>query len=62
MQQSDVYYQPVSTCFGHHYAYLQENKDRVLLHVVCCTGSAVCGWKLLWVAALWAASSAALGW
>ena len=26
----------VSTCFGHHYAHLQENKDRVLLHVVCC--------------------------
>ena len=25
----------VSTCFGHHYADLQENKDRVLLHVVC---------------------------
>ena len=26
----------VSTCFGHHYVHLQENKDRVLLHVVCC--------------------------
>jgi len=26
----------VSTCFGHHNAHLQENKDRVLLHVVCC--------------------------
>jgi len=26
----------VSTCFGHHYAHLQENKDRVLMHVVCC--------------------------
>jgi len=25
----------VSTCFGHRYANLQENKDRVLLHVVC---------------------------
>jgi len=25
-----------STCFGHHYARLQENKDRVLLHMVCC--------------------------
>jgi len=34
----------VSTCFGHHYAHLQENKDRVLLHVVCCTGCAGCGW------------------
>ena len=34
----------VSTCFGHHYAHLQENKDRVLLHVVCCAGSAGCGW------------------
>ena len=31
--------QSVSTCFGHHYAHLQENKDRVLLHVVYC---AVC--------------------
>jgi len=30
----------VSTCFGHHYAYLQENKDRVLLHMVHCAGSA----------------------
>ena len=30
MQQLDVYYQTyVSTCFGHHYAHLQENKDRV---------------------------------
>jgi len=27
---------PVSTCFGHHYAHLQENKDRVLLHTVYC--------------------------
>ena len=26
MQQSDVYYQLVSTCFGHYYAHLQENK------------------------------------
>ena len=26
----------VSTCFGHHYAHLQENKDRVLLHVGRC--------------------------
>jgi len=24
----------VSTCFGHHYAHDQENKDRVLLHMV----------------------------
>ena len=23
----------ISTCFGHHYAHLQENKDRVLLHM-----------------------------
>ena len=44
MQQSDVYYQLVSTRFEHHYAHLQENKDRVLLHVVCCAGSAGCGW------------------
>ena len=34
----------VSTCFGHHYALLQENKDRVLLHKVYCAGSAGCGW------------------
>jgi len=33
-----------STCFGHHYAHLQENKDRVLLHTVCCAGCAGCGW------------------
>ena len=34
----------VSTCFGHHYAHLQENKDHVLLHVVYCAGSDGCGW------------------
>ena len=34
----------VSTCFGHHYPRLQANKDRVLLHLVCCSGSAGCGW------------------
>jgi len=34
----------VSTCFGHHYAQLQENKDRVLLHMVYCAVSAGCGW------------------
>jgi len=34
----------VSTCFGHHYAHLQENKDRVLLHMVYCAGSAGCDW------------------
>jgi len=34
----------VSVCFGHHYAHLQENKDRVLLHTVYCAGSAGCGW------------------
>jgi len=34
----------VSTCFGHHYAHLRENKDRVLLHMVYCAGSAGCGW------------------
>ena len=34
----------VTTCFGHHYAHLQENKNRVLLHVVYCAGSAECGW------------------
>ena len=34
----------VSTCFGHHYAHLQENKDSVLLHTAYCAGSAGCGW------------------
>ena len=34
----------VLTCFGHHYAHLQENKDLMLLHTVCCSGSAGCGW------------------
>ena len=34
----------VSTCFRHHYAHLQENKDRALLHTVYCAGSARCGW------------------
>ena len=34
----------VSTCFGHHYAHLQESKDRVLLHMVYCAGYAGCGW------------------
>jgi len=33
-----------STCFGHHYAHLQENKDRVTAHTVYCSGSAGCGW------------------
>ena len=33
----------VSTCFGHHYAHLQEKKT-MLLHLVCCSGSAGCGW------------------
>jgi hypothetical protein len=33
----------VSTCFGYHYAHLQEIKDRVLLHMVYCAGSAGCG-------------------
>ena len=33
----------VSTCFGHHYAHLQENKG-LLLHLVYCSGSAGCGW------------------
>jgi len=42
----------VSTCFGHHYAHLRENKDRVLLHVVYCAGSVGCGWWRLCGAAL----------
>jgi hypothetical protein len=25
----------ILTCFGHHYAHLQENKDRVLLRWFC---------------------------
>ena len=33
----------VSTCFGHHYAHLQETKS-LLLHLVCCSGPAGCGW------------------
>jgi len=45
MQQSDVYYQLLSQHIsGHHYAHLQENNDRVLLHMVYCAGSAGCGW------------------
>ena len=37
------YEHSVSTCFGHHYAHLQETKA-LLLHLVCCSGSAGCGW------------------
>ena len=33
----------VSTCFGHHYSHIQENKT-VFLHMVYCSGSAGCGW------------------
>jgi len=33
----------VSTGFGHHYAHLQENKDRVAAFGVL-SGSAECGW------------------
>jgi hypothetical protein len=36
-------YTSISTCFGHHCAHHQENKDRVLLHMVFCTGCAGCG-------------------
>jgi hypothetical protein len=32
----------VSTCFGHHYAHLQENKGPVT-EFLCCSGSAGCG-------------------
>ena len=42
----------VSTCFGHHYARHQENKDRVLLRIVFCAGSVGCGWLQLWGVAL----------
>ena len=31
--------------FRASYAPLQENKDRVLLHLVFCSGSAGCGWQ-----------------
>ena len=48
----------VSTCFGHHCDHLKENKDRVLLHMVYCSGSGGCGWQRLWGAALQDASSA----
>jgi len=34
----------VSICCRHHYAHLQENNDRVSLHMVYCAGSAGCGW------------------
>jgi len=34
----------ISTCFGHHYAHLQEKKKALLLHLVRCSGSAGCGW------------------
>jgi len=34
MQQSDVYYQFLSTYFGHHYDHLQENRDRVTAYGV----------------------------
>ena len=42
MQQSDVHYKLVSTCLGHHYAHLQENKDRVTAYGV-----------LLWFCWMW---------
>ena len=36
----------VSTCFGHHYALLQENKDLCVTAygIGYCAGSAGCGW------------------
>jgi len=36
MQQLDVYYQYFLTCFGHHYAHLQENKTCVTARGVLC--------------------------
>ena len=33
----------VSTCFRHHYA-LFRRTTAPLLHLVCCSGSAGCGW------------------
>ena len=44
----------VSTCFGHHYAHHQENKDRVLLHmgyalVVLDVAGCSCGALRCWV-------------
>jgi len=44
MQQSDVYYQLLSQHVSGIYAHLEENKDRVLLHMVYRAGSAGCGW------------------
>jgi len=45
MQQLDVYYQLLfQHVSGINYAHLQESKDRVLLHMVYCAGSAGCGW------------------
>jgi len=41
-----------SPFFGHHYAHHQEYKDRVLLRMVFCAGSARCGWLQLWGVAL----------
>jgi len=34
----------VSTCFGHYYAHLQENKGPVTAFGVYWSGSAGCGW------------------
>jgi len=34
----------VSTCFGHHYAHLQDNKDPVTAFGLYCSGFVGCGW------------------
>jgi len=41
----------ISTCFGHHYAHLQENKNPVTAFGVL-SGSAGCVWLRLWGAVL----------
>jgi len=44
MQQSDVYYQLLSQYVSGIIMPIFRRPRRVLLHVVCCAGSAECGW------------------
>ena len=57
MQQLDVYYQHFLNMFWASLCPSSGEQDRVLLHVVCCSGSAGCGWQRLWGAALWGVST-----
>jgi len=50
LSTSDVYYQLLSQHVSG--IIMPINKDRVLLHMVLCTGSAGCGWLQLWGVAL----------